>query len=159
MEPGKRTASIESIIRWIRFDFAEEAVEETFSEVPFTPVIHLTDPPAPKVRSHCPAPNITYNGSLLSGGATKRWVSEGSSAFLAVREVEFMVKIGPDEIEDHAQKCKLICKDAQWIGPLCRISDCKHWWGWLGFIKHNKVLFALHSTHTCHYIANSSGKL
>ena len=74
---------------------------------------------------NCPAPNVSYNGSLLSGeglSAPHHWVN-GVPVFNAVQEVEFEVKVGPFPPPKHTQKCKLTCKNGQWIGPLCRNSN------------------------------------
>ena len=75
--------------------------------------------------------------SLLQGDQ----LSDGSAAFKpGVQEVEFKVRVGftpqksrnglPHHASNHkrsdkewqTQNCKIICKQGQWIGPLCRGS-------------------------------------
>ena len=59
----------------------------------------------------CPAPDITYNGSLLTT----------SEAFKDIHDVEFEVKTGP--FPGDRRRCKLSCVDGQWVGPLCRTHE------------------------------------
>ena len=40
------------------------------------------------------------------------------ASFKAVREVEFEVRVGP--FAHDRQRCKLSCKEGQWVGPLCK---------------------------------------
>lgn len=78
----------------------------------------------PQMPTHCPAPNVTYNGSLLSGPGESRsrsWSGVEAVAFKAVRDVEFEVRVGP--FPSDMQRCKLTCVDGQWVGPLCRNSE------------------------------------
>ena len=61
----------------------------------------------------CPAPDITYNGSLLTT----------SEAFKDIHDVEFEVKTGP--FPGDRRRCKLSCVAGQWVGPLCRKDEGK----------------------------------
>jgi hypothetical protein len=65
--------------------------------------------------THCPAPDVTYNGSLLSGGSAE------AAAFKDIQDVEFEVRTGPFPGDN--QRCKLTCIEGQWVGPLCRTSE------------------------------------
>lgn len=69
-----------------------------------------TVPPLPK---SCPAPDVTYNGSLLSS----------VEAFKDIHDVEFEVRTGPFPGDN--QRCKLSCVEGQWVGPLCRTDEGK----------------------------------
>ena len=59
----------------------------------------------------CPAPDITYNGSLLTT----------TEAFKDIHDVEFEVKTGP--FPGDRRRCKLSCVAGQWVGPLCRKNE------------------------------------
>ena len=59
----------------------------------------------------CPAPDITYNGSLLTT----------NEAFKDIHDVEFEVKTGP--FPGDRRRCKLSCVAGQWVGPLCRKNE------------------------------------
>ena len=61
----------------------------------------------------CPAPDVTYNGSLLST----------VEAFKDIHDVEFEVRTGPFPGDN--QRCKLTCVKGQWVGPLCRTKESK----------------------------------
>ncbi len=89
----------------------EDAPGVTTMEIP------VLTPPA-----DCPAPDVTYNGSLLSSGS-KNWNGVEAVAFKAVREVEFEVRVGPFAGDN--QKCKLSCVQGEWVGPVCRSSEGK----------------------------------
>jgi len=72
------------------------------------------------------APNVTYNGSLLSGSdadqnSDRVWTGMDPTAFRIIREVEFQVRVGPFATD--LQKCKLTCVSGQWIGPLCKSTS------------------------------------
>lgn len=73
----------------------------------------VTNPTIDPHASSCPTPNVTYNGSVLSGD-----ILESLASFKAVEDVEFDVQIGP--LASGRQKCKLSCRNGKWVGPLCR---------------------------------------
>ena len=67
----------------------------------------------PALPKSCPAPDVTYNGSLLST----------VEAFKDIHDVEFEVRTGPFPKDN--QRCKLTCVDGQWVGPLCKNKESK----------------------------------
>ncbi len=100
-----------------------------------------------KLNFFISAPNVTYNGSLLSGsgsdmGASRIWTGMESSAFRVIKDVEFEVRVGPFATD--LQKCKLTCIGGQWVGPMCRTQTGKF-----------KILDLVHQVLT-HYNATFS---
>merc|ERR1711953_1141694 len=89
---------------------ASEAVEadEGTSTETTSSTTTTTVPPLPK---SCPAPDVTYNGSLLAS----------VEAFKDIHDVEFEVRTGP--FPGDSQRCKLSCVKGQWVGPLCRTDE------------------------------------
>ena len=89
---------------------AESSTAKTENEE--TTLSTTTLVPIPK---SCPAPDVTYNGSLLSSGV--------EASFQDIHEVEFEVRTGPFPGDN--QRCKLTCVKGQWVGPLCRTKESK----------------------------------
>ena len=88
----------------------EESVTEVENSTVTSTAPTTTTVPLPK---SCPAPDVTYNGSLLSS----------VEAFKDIHDVEFEVRTGPFPGDN--QRCKLSCVKGQWVGPLCRTDDGK----------------------------------
>jgi len=87
---------------------------EQTSNLSTTKVITTTTTPEPTttIPKSCPAPDVTYNGSLLS---------TVQATFKDIHDVEFEVRTGPFPGDN--QRCKLTCVKGQWVGPLCRTKE------------------------------------
>ena len=83
----------------------------------------------------CPAPNVTYNGSVASmtTGSADRVLAGWNSQ--EIRDIEFEVRVGP--FPNDLQKCKLTCQEGQWIGPLCRKSPGNINYSFLIYLTYN----------------------
>lgn len=92
-------------------DEDEGALELTTAETTTTSTTTVVT--TTTIPKSCPAPDVTYNGSLLSSGRVE--------AFKDIHDVEFEVRTGPFSGDN--QRCKLTCLEGQWVGPLCRTAE------------------------------------
>lgn len=91
-------------------NITEDTEEAASSPLTTTPAATTTT----TLPKSCPAPDVTYNGSLLSNNV---------EAFKDIHDVEFEVRTGPFPGDN--QRCKLSCVKGQWVGPLCRTGEGK----------------------------------
>ena len=90
---------------------ASEAIEEAEEGTSLETTSSTTTTTVPPLPKSCPAPDVTYNGSLLAS----------VEAFKDIHDVEFEVRTGP--FPGDSQRCKLSCVKGQWVGPLCRTDE------------------------------------
>ena len=88
-----------------------EAIEEAEEGTSLETTSSTTTTTVPPLPKSCPAPDVTYNGSLLAS----------VEAFKDIHDVEFEVRTGP--FPGDSQRCKLSCVKGQWVGPLCRTDE------------------------------------
>ena len=93
----------------------DEEIDFSAATAPTTssPTLTSTTTTSTTLPKSCPAPDITYNGSLLTT----------TEAFKDIHDVEFEVKTGP--FPGDRRRCKLSCVNGQWVGPLCRNHEGK----------------------------------